>query len=154
MTTDAEVLLDSSDVETSSRRQRLFMRYFTAVLVDLTVLNLFAEYWDRVLIDSFTISLFAAILLQVLLKLTVAIEHRAAAHFLSMPGAFAKFMRYASAWAILFSSKFVILGALQLAFGDGLHFVGKAHGIVPLLIVIVAMLVAEEAIVRLYRRLE
>ena len=154
MTTDAEALLEPAAAFTSSNRQRLFMRYFTAILVDLVVLNLFAEYWDRVVIDSFTISLFAAVLLQVLLKLTVAIEHRVAAFFLSKPGGFAKFMRYLSAWAILFSSKFVILWAIDFAFGDNIHFVGKAHGIVPLLLVIVAMLAAEELLVRLYRRLE
>jgi len=154
MTTDAEALLEPARTFATSNRQRLFMRYFTAILVDLTVLNLFAEYWDRVVIDSFTISLFAAILLQVLLKLTVALEHRVAAFFDAKPGAFARFMRYASAWAILFGSKFAILGAIHIAFGDAVHFAGKAHGIVPLLLVIVAMLAAEEALVRVYRRLE
>ena len=153
MTSDAETLLEVSPVEVASNRQRLFMRYFTAILIDLTVLNLFAEYWDRVEIDSFTISLLAAVLLQVLLKLTVAIEHRVAAYFNAKGTAMARFMRFVSAWAILFSSKFAILGALNFAFGGQLHFVGKAHGIVPLLVVIVAMLVAEEFVVRLYHRL-
>ena len=153
MTSDAEALLDLSAGEAMSKRQRLFMRYFTAILIDLTVLNLAAEYWDQVQIDSFTVSLFAAVLLQVLLKLTVAIEHRVAAYFNAKPGATAKFMRYFSAWVILFLSKFVILGALQLAFGDHLLFIGVAHGIVPLLVVIVAMLAAEEVAVRIFNRL-
>ncbi len=47
-----------------STRQQLFTRYFTAVLVDLTVLNLISEYWDYVIINSFMISLLAAVLLQ------------------------------------------------------------------------------------------
>ena len=46
-----------------SNRQRLFVRYFTAILIDLVVINLFDEYWDNVVIGSFTISLFVAILL-------------------------------------------------------------------------------------------
>lgn len=153
MQSDAEALLEVQSVAVSSNRQRLFMRYFTAILIDLTVLNLFAEYWDRVVIDSFTISLLAAILLQVLLKITVAIEHRVAAYFNAKGTALAKFLRYLTAWVILFSSKFAILGALHLAFGGQLQFIGKAHGIVPLLVVIIAMLVAEELVVRLYRRL-
>lgn len=156
MSTDAEILLDPSATESrqgSNKRQRLFMRYFTAILIDLTVLNLFAEYWDRVVITSFTISLLAAVLLQLLLKLTVAVEHRVAAHFNARPGVMARVLRYASAWLILFLSKFVILGALHLAFGSEIHFVGAAHGIVPLLVVIVAMLAAEEITVRIYHRL-
>ncbi len=44
-----------------STGQRLFLRYFTAILVDLVVLNLLAEYWETVVLDSFTISLFAAV---------------------------------------------------------------------------------------------
>jgi len=153
MTTDAEAILDADALPAPTDRQRLFMRYFTAILVDLAVLNLFAEYWDRVVIASFTVSLFAAILLQLLLRVTVAIEHRAAEHFNAKSGGLARFMRYASAWIILFGSKFAILGALHLFFGDSVHFVGAVHGIVPLLTVIVAMLVAEELVVRVYRRL-
>lgn len=139
--------------QTPSNRQRLFIRYFTAILIDLVVLNLFVEYSERVVIDSFTISLLAAVLLQVLLKLTIAIEHRVAAYFKAKPGGFAKAMRFLSAWLILFGSKFVILEALVFAFGDAVHFGGPLHGLVTLIVVVVTMLVAEEAIVQLYRRL-
>jgi hypothetical protein len=136
-----------------SNRQRLFMRYFTAILIDLTVLNLFVEYSGNVVIESFTISLLAAVLLQVLLKLTIALEHRVAAHFNAKPGGFAKFMRYFTAWLILFGSKFVILEALAFAFGDEVYFGGPLNGLVVLIAIVITMLVAEEAIVRLYRRL-
>ena len=79
---------------TPSLRQRVFMRYLTATLVDLAVLGLFAEYWEYVSVDSFTVMLLAAVLLQVLLKLTIVVEHRVAAFFNARPGGFAKFMRY------------------------------------------------------------
>lgn len=139
--------------QTPSNRQRLFVRYFTAILIDLTVLNLFAEYSELVVIDSFTISLLAALLLQVLLRLTIALEHRVAAYYSAKPGAFARFMRFFTAWLILFGSKFAILEALSFAFGDAVRFGGPLHGLVILIVVIVTMLVAEEAIVQLYRRL-
>lgn len=87
-------------------------------MIDLTVLNLFDEYWDWVVIESFTISLLAALLLQVLLRITLKIEHRIAAYFNSKPGTIAKVMRVLSAWAVLFGSKFVILEAINTAFGD------------------------------------
>jgi hypothetical protein len=149
---DSSYLLPASS-QPPSNKQRLFIRYFTAILIDLVVLNLFVEYSGYVVIDSFTISLFAALLLQVLLKLTLAIEHRVAAYFKARQGGFAKFMRYFSAWLLLFGSKFVILEAIAIAFGDKVHFGGPLHGLVVLIVVVITMLVAEEAIVQLYRRL-
>ena len=142
-----------ASAEAISTNQKLFLRYFTAILVDLVVLNLFAEYWQHVVVHSFTISLFTAVLLQVLLKLTLLIEHRVAGYFISKEGTTAKAMRYISAWAILFLSKFVILGAINFAFGDSIVFSGPLHGVVAFIVVVVVMLVSEEAIVRFYNRL-
>ena len=139
---------------TPSRRQRVFMRYLTATLVDLAVLGLFVEYWeDYVVADSFTIMLLASVLLQALLKLTIVVEHRLATFFNARPGGFNKFMRFFTAWLVLFGSKFVILEALALAFGDRLRFGGPFNGIVALIAVVVAMLVAEAVLVKFYRRL-
>ena len=153
MTTTASVSIWDTMEHTPSLRQRAFMRYLTATLVDLVVLGLFAEYWEHVSVDSFTIILLAAALLQVLLKLTIALEHRLAAFFNARRGGFAKFMRFFSAWVVLFGSKFVILEALALAFGDRLRFGGPFHGIVALIVVVVALLTVEAAIVKLYRRM-
>ena len=139
--------------EAPSNKQRLFVRYFTAILIDLVVLNLFEEYSKNVTIDSFTTSLLAAILLQVLLQLTIALEHRVAAFFKARPGGLMTFLRFFFAWVVLFGSKFVILEAITFLFGDNVRFEGAFHGIVALIVVIVVMLVAEEAIFRLYRRL-
>ena len=150
MTTEA---LMPATAEPPSTNQRLFVRYFTAILIDLVVLSLFVEYSDKVTIDSFTVCLLAAILLQVLLKLTIGVEHRVAVYFNARSGKFMTFCRFFFAWLVLFGSKFVILEALTFVFGDKVRFDGRFNGIVTLIIVLVAMLVAEEAIVRLYRRL-
>jgi hypothetical protein len=154
MTTTTKPSLWETLDHTPSVRQRVFFRYFSAVLVDLVVLNLFVEYWGHVSADSFTITLLAAVLLQVLLKLTIALEHRVAAYFNAKRGGFAKFMRFFSAWLVLLGSKFVILEALTFAFGDRLRFGGPFHGIVALIVVVVAMLAAEAAFVVFYRRMD
>lgn len=65
MTTNED--LQNESAGSFSNRQRLFIRYTLAVLVDLTVLNLFNEYWDFVYFEYFTISLLTAVLLQFLL---------------------------------------------------------------------------------------
>jgi hypothetical protein len=136
-----------------STRQRLFLYYLTAVLIDLVVLNFYVEYSQNVVIDSFTVSLFAAIVLQILVKATMALEHRIARFFNSRQGGLNRFLRFFSAWLVLFGSKFVILEVIVLAFGDSVVFGGPLHGVVMLIAVLVTMLLAEEAVARLYRRL-
>jgi hypothetical protein len=139
--------------EVPTNSQRLFVRYLMATLIDLTVLNLFDEYWGYVAVGSFTISILAALILQILLKATLALEHRIAVFFSSKDGAMAKFMRFFSAWLILFGSKFVMLGVIDLAFGDEVVFAGPLHGVVAFIAVVFVMLAAEELFVRFYRRL-
>ncbi len=139
--------------ETPNNRQRLYVRYFTAILIDLAVLNLFAEHWERVQVNSFTLSLLAAILLQLLLKATLAVEHRVAAYFHDKAGLGWKAGRLLSAWSILFLSKFVMLWVINFSFGDSIHFAGPHHGVLAFIVVIVVMLLAEEVFVRLYRKL-
>ncbi len=150
--TDSVSLWDTMD-HAPSPKQRAFLRYLTAVLVDLVILNLFIEYGDHIVAASFTVTLFAAVLLQALLKLTINLEHRVAAYFNAKQGGFAKFMRFFSAWLLLFGSKFVILEAIAFAFGDRLLFGGRFHGIVTLIVVVVAMLAVEALIVKFHRSL-
>jgi hypothetical protein len=152
MTATNDGLMPAS-IQEPSDRQRSFARYFTGMLIDLLVLGLFAEYWDKVHVASFTVMVLAAVLLQVLLKVTIAIEHVVAGFFKARPGGFMKFMRFFCAWLVLFGSKFVILEALTMAFGDQVRFSGVFHGIITLIVVVVVMLVVEEVIVRFYRRL-
>jgi len=151
-TTTSGSLWETLD-HTPSPRQRAFLRYFTAILVDFAVLGLFAEYWEHVSADSFTIMLLAAVLLQVLLKLTIVVEHKVAAFFNARPGGFNRFMRFFTAWLVLFGSKFVILEAVVFTFGDRLRFGGPWHGVVVLIAVVVTMLVVEAVLVKFYRSL-
>jgi hypothetical protein len=141
-------------VQAPTNRQRLFIRYFLAILIDLVVLNLFVEYSGKVFVDNFTTSLLAAVLLQVLLRVTIILEHKVMDWFKARGGGgWMTFLKYFVAWLILFGSKFVILEALAQAFGTKLRFDGIWHGIVTLIVVIIAMLVAEEVVTRIYRKL-
>lgn len=133
-----------------SANQKFFLSYFTAILIDLVVLNLFAEFWHRVTVESFLVSLFAAAILQVLLKITLAIEHHTAKYFNAKQGTWARVMRYVGAWAILFISKFIILWVIDFAFGDKITFGGPLHGVGTLIIVLVAMVLIERAILSFY----
>jgi len=129
----------TTDIHELSRRQALFIGYFLCVLIDLTVLNLFDEYWHQVEIDSFTTSLAAAALLQLLLKLTLNLEHRVADYFKKKAGKGATAKRLFAAWLILFSSKFVILEVINLVFGTRVEF----GGVIPFIVVVFAIMAAE-----------
>ena len=134
-------------------RQRLFLLLFVGTLVDLVVLGLFAEFSSKVFVDSFSTALLTAAVLQVLLKATLVAEHRVLALFEGKTGGWWKALKYFVAWLILFGSKFVILEALTLVFGQNVRFEGVLHGIVWLILVVVTMVVAEELTVRVYRKL-
>ncbi len=123
-----------------------FLRAVLFVLVDVTVLALFVEYWDRIVIDSYTIALLTAILLQVTLKATLAIEHRIGHYFRDRPGRGAIVLRLLAAWAVLFGSKIVILEAVDLIFGEHV----ELGGLLPFIALVVAILAAEGAVQRLY----
>ena len=139
--------------KTISPKQQIFLKYLTFVLVDLTVLNFFAEYWDKVTISSFGISLLVAIILQVLLKMTLSLEHKTAEYFKSHESFMMKFGRILSTWFILFASKFVMLGVLQFIFSSNIHFSGAYHGVVAFIVLVVAILVVEAIITRIYESL-
>ena len=136
-----------------SRRQQLFFKYTFFVLIDLTVLNLFSEYWDHVSINVFSISLLAALLLQVLLQATITIEHRVARFFEGRPGLRARILRALSTWAILFGSKLAILEAINISFGDSVLFGGPVHGVIAFIIVVIAIIIAEQLMSWMYRSL-
>ena len=146
MTTAAAL---TTDIRVLTHRQAMFIGYFLCVLIDLTVLNLFDEFWDKVEISSFTISLLAAALLQLLLKLTLKLEHSVADYFKKQEGKGALGKRLFATWFILFSSKFVILEVVNLTFGSKVEF----GGVVPFILVVFAIMVAELITSRIYAML-
>ena len=136
-----------------SNHQYFFIRLFFAVLVDLMVLGLFNEFWENVVFDSFSLTLIAALLLQVLLKLTIKLEHKVGLYFKNKTGALPKVLRFFSAWAILFFSKLIILEAINLLFGDHIQFLGPWHGVFTFIIVVIGILVVEGIIKKIYESL-
>ncbi len=129
-----------------NNRQTMFLGYMLCVLVDLVVLNLYVEFWEKVIIDSFLISLGAAALLQLLLKLSMKLEHRVANYFNAKPGKAPKVLRWLFAWIILFGSKFVMLEAVDLVFGEHV----ELGGIIPFYAVAFSIIGAELLITRIY----
>jgi len=137
-----------------SLKQLLFLKYTLIVLIDLAVLGFFNQYWDLVFIETFTIAVFTAMLLQLLMQVAIKIEHIAADYFFGgKTGTRIKVMRGVSAWAIIFISKLVILETISLSFGDSVVFSGPIHGLVSFLTVVIVIIIAEQAVIWIYRSL-
>lgn len=130
--------------------QRLFIGYTLAILVDLVVLSLLAEFSDYIIIDSFSIALMVAILLQFLLKVTIAGEHKLANYFKGKPGTAPKVYRAIATYLILVGSKIIMLEAVNLIFSDAITFTGPLDGIVAFFVLVFAILVAELIVSKIY----
>jgi len=127
-------------------KQVLFTRYFTNTLVDLVVLGLFNEFWSKIEISSFLVAMLSALLLQVLLQISILLEHRASGYFKAKGGSLSRVMRLVSAWVILFISKLIILWSIDVLFGESFLFHGRYHGVFPFLVLVITILVAESLV--------
>ena len=85
--------------------------------------------------------------------MTFAFEHRVAGYFKAKSHTRAKVLRILSTWAIVFGSKIVILEAINFSFGASVLFSGPVHGLVAFIIVVIAMFIAEQAIIWIYNSL-
>jgi hypothetical protein len=143
------VSLDAMHDLTITRAQYRLAKALTEILVYLVVLNLFVEFVDTVVIDSFAVSLVTAILLWVMLRAIKGLEHRVAAFFRDKKGLGARLLRYLSVWAILFTSKFVIIEVVALVTA-GRAALGEFFAIVAIVLVLMA---AEALLAWTFRRL-
>lgn len=91
----------------------------------------------------------AAVLIRLLIEATFRVEHRVAAFFTSRGGAAATVGRVFGAWLVLFLSKFVILEAVDIVFGEHV----ELGGFLWIIFLSAAMVIAERVVVATYRRL-
>ena len=134
---------------TITRAQFGFSSALMQILIAIVVLNLFVEYVHTVVIDSFTISVLTAVLLWLMLRVITRLERRVAAFFRRKQGVLPRVLRYLSAWAILFVSKFVILEIVALATA-GRATLGQFFEVVAIVLVLMA---ADHLLGWVYRRL-
>ena len=134
---------------TITAAQGRFISWVTEVLVDIVVLNFFVEYVHTIVIDSFAISVLTAVLLKLMIDAVKGFEQRVAAYFWAKEGAVWRALGLVAVFSILFLSKFVILEAVNLVFGDHVelgHFI-------EIVAIILTMLVVSAALQFVYQRL-
>lgn len=118
------------------------------VFVYVVVLNLFVEYLPQVLSETFTLSLLTAVLLKGVLETVVAVKDRVKARFRQASTAIGRVMAAVMLWAVLFGSKFLVLEAVDLVFGDRV----SLGGFFSVTLLILVLLLSRAAVRRLLAR--
>jgi hypothetical protein len=137
------------DIERTSApnaRQRAFASWATDILLYIVVLNLYVEYSAAKVIDSFTISVLTAVLLKILLAIIMVGKSAVWRWAKSKESRVHTFVGILGVWAIAFSSKFVILEAVNLVFSDYVTFGGFGE----VMLLVACMIVARELVERIY----
>jgi hypothetical protein len=118
------------------------------VFVYVVVLNLFVEYLPQVLSETFTLSLLTAVLLKVVLEVVVAAKNRVKARFREASTPIGKVVAAFLLWVVLFGSKFLVLEAVALVFGERV----SLGGFFSVTLLILVLLLSRSAVRRLLQR--
>ena len=141
--------MTTTSTVTINRRQEQFVSWVVDILVYTVVLGIFVEYVDSVVIDSFTIMIGTAILLKALLAAIIGFEHRVNDYFKRRGGTLNRVLGIIATLSILFWSKFLILEAVDIVFGDHV----ELGGFFMIVALIIAMMAARAVIEFIYKRL-
>ena len=115
------------------------------VFVYVVVLNLAIQYFPTVLSESFTLSLLTAVLLKVALEVVVVVKNRILTRLRAATTPRTKVVAALSLWVVAAGSKFVILGLVDVIFGDSV----SLGGFVPVTVLVVTLMVSRAAVRRL-----
>lgn len=123
-----------------------------AAVVDLfvyvVVLNLFVEYFPQVLSETFTLSLLTAVLLKGVLEVVLVAKKWVVARFRQASGPVGRVAAAIMVWAVVFGSKFVVLEAVDVVFGDRV----SLGGFFSVTLLIITLLLSRAAVRRMLQR--
>lgn len=101
-----------------NNKQLTFQELFIGSLIYVTVLGLFNDYTQVVDARSFSTILFASIVLEVLTYLAFLLKKRAIAWLKNRQGIIYRILMFFCVWLIMFLSKFVFIGVINIIFGE------------------------------------
>lgn len=115
------------------------------MFVYVVVLNLAIEYVPAVISEGFTLSLLTAVLLKLALEVVIVLKGRALARFRSALTVRGRIIAALLVWATAAGSKLVVLGLVDVVFGDAV----SLGGFVSVTLLVVSLLLARGAVRRL-----
>lgn len=108
------------------------------------VLNLAIEYVPSVISESFSLSLLTAVLLKVPLELVVHLKGRILGRLRAADTRRARLAAVVSLWVVAAGSKLLVLGLVDLVFGDAV----SLGGFIPVTLLVVVLLASRAAVRR------
>ena len=115
------------------------------VLAYLVVLGVFVQLFPAVITESFLLALLTAILLKLVLELVLWVKKRIVARFRAAQTSVARLVNALTLLLVLPGSKFLVLGVVDLAFGDAV----SLGGFFQVTALIIALMLARGVIRRL-----
>jgi len=98
--------------------QKIYLEWLVDILAYVVVLNLLAEHFNAYYIYSFTVSVLLAISMKLILVPIVYIKFKIGIFWKTKEGKLSRILGILSKFAILFSSKFVILAYLDFKYRE------------------------------------
>jgi hypothetical protein len=111
----------------------------------VVVLNLAIEYLPSVISEGFTLSLLTAILLKLTLEVVIVLKTKVLDGLRAATTRRAQVAAALSLWVVAAGSKLVVLGLVDVVFGDAV----SLGGFLPVTLLVVALLVSRVAVRRL-----
>ena len=139
----------TSPHRTLNNRQLLFREMVLGTLVYTVVLGFFNDYTTILHTNSYSTTFLVAFVLQILTYLTLLLKKRVASRFTHKTGFWSKTGLVLSVWAVLFLSKFVFLAVIEVLFRSYVDI----SGFIGLMVIIVIMTVAKQAIDYIFNKL-
>jgi hypothetical protein len=112
------------------------------VFVYVVVLNLAVEYVPSVISEGFTLSLLTAVLLKVALEVVILLKGRIVVRLKAADSRRAKAGNGLLLWVVAAGSKLVVLGLVDLVFGDKV----SLGGFVSVTLLVVVLLLSRSAV--------
>lgn len=135
--------------EVFTNRQLLFQELFIGTLIYVTVLGFFNDYTDIVAVKSFSTIFFAAIVLEVLTYLTFQLKNKIIKWLRGRQGAIYKVVMFFCVWLVMFLSKFVFIGVINILFGTYI----TIYGFFGILFVVLSVTILHKLAYKIFRQL-
>ncbi len=132
-----------------NKKQLAFKELFVGTLIYACVLGLLADYTDIVYAQSFSYIIYASIVLEVLTYLTLLAKKKVLSRLKGKTTLQGKIPVLFGAWLILFLSKFVFIGVIDVLFMGTVTVYGFLNIFAVVLIVTVVYRLADYTFLRL-----
>lgn len=119
-------------------RQVLFKDLFVGTLIYAVVLGFFNDYTDIITSKSFSTIFLAAFVLQLLTYSVFWLKKKVITKLKPKKELKFKLMMIFGVWVVMFSSKFVFIGAIDLIFGENMN----VSGFVGIMLVAISATIA------------